>query len=152
MSGQITINPSILQILASRLREPVATAATERAAQHVLDWLACSILGLKQPQMAGFISATVFSAGGQCRTLNGQQADWWNALQINAACGNVLEMDDLDRASILHPGPVIIPAAIAVAETVGASGGQLCAAIVRGYEATIRIGRALGTSHYAFFS
>jgi 2-methylcitrate dehydratase PrpD len=70
---------------------------------------------------------------------------------LNAAVGNILEMDDLHRTSILHPGPIIVPAAIAVAESIGASGAELLSAIVRGYEATIRIGRALGTSHYRFF-
>lgn len=118
---------------------------------HLLDWLSCSILGLKQPQMLGFILSSTLVPTGDCRTINGGIANWWNALQINAAVGNVLEMDDLDRASILHPGPVIIPAAIAAAEMTGASGEQLCQAVVRGYEATIRIGRAMGISHYTYF-
>jgi 2-methylcitrate dehydratase PrpD len=151
MSGQITTNGAVLQILAQHLQRAVDPRTTARAAQHVLDWLGCAALGVQQKSATGFSAATSHSDEGNHRTLAQASRGWWDALQVNAACGNMLEMDDLDRVSILHPGPVIIPAAIAVAEQVGASGQQLLGAITRGYEATIRIGRALGTKHYAFF-
>jgi 2-methylcitrate dehydratase PrpD len=151
MSGQLTTNVSVLQMLTERLAAPVEDADLARATLHVLDWLGCATAGAAQPAAAGFRAANAGAAQGECRSLDGTRLGWWDALQLNAACGNLLEMDDLDRASILHPGPVIIPAAIAIAEKVGASGRTLLMAIVRGYEATIRIGRALGTRHYAFF-
>jgi 2-methylcitrate dehydratase PrpD len=151
MSGQLTTNAPVLQMLATHLRRPVVGRTQDRAAQHALDWLACAALGRLQPAARGFAAAAQLAAQGNHRTLGLSSRGWWDALQVNAACGNMLEMDDLDRASILHPGPVIVPAAIAVAEQVGATGQQLLQAIVRGYEATIRIGRALGTTHYSFF-
>jgi 2-methylcitrate dehydratase PrpD len=167
MSGQIYLNrsakasanvsagsdprSSVLEILATRLAAPVDDATRDRATRHVLDWLASAQLGVIQPAAAGFVSLAGESTVGACRTIAGGSVDWWHALQLNAALGNIMEMDDLHRTSILHPGPVIVPAAIAVAEKVGASGAELLDAIVRGYEATIRIGRALGTSHYKYF-
>jgi 2-methylcitrate dehydratase PrpD len=151
MSGQLTTNVSVLQMLTERLAMPVEDADLQRATLHVLDWLACATRGAAEAPAAGFRAALLEAGAGECRVLCGARLGWWDALQLNAACGNLLEMDDLDRASILHPGPVIVPAAIAVAEKAGASGRALLMAIVRGYEATIRIGRALGTRHYAFF-
>ena len=167
MSGQINLNSaleastknqdgvessvSVLEVLATRLAAPVDHATRSRAARHVLDWLASAQLGVMQPAAAGFIALAGQSSPGYCRTIIGGSVDWWHALQLNAAVGNIMEMDDLHRTSILHPGPVIVPAAIAVAEKVGASGAELLDAIVRGYEAMIRIGRALGTSHYKYF-
>lgn len=142
---------SVLAILAARLAAPVEAATRARAATHVLDWLGSAVLGYQQPGAVGFIALAAEHPSGACRSIDGRGADWWHALQINAAVGNIMEMDDLHRSSILHPGPVIVPAAIAVAEKVGASGAELLDAIVRGYEATIRIGRALGTSHYQYF-
>jgi 2-methylcitrate dehydratase PrpD len=56
-------------------------------------------------------------------------------------------MDDIHRSSILHPGPVIIPALLAAAGP-GSSGPDLLSALVAGYEVMIRVGRALGPSHY----
>jgi 2-methylcitrate dehydratase PrpD len=153
MSGQITINKSVLQILVERLQLPVNAATRQRAVLHVEDWLGTAMLGARQPAATGFITASEQTANQalSCTAMSGNQHDWWHALQINAALGNLLEMDDLHRVSILHPGPVIVPAAIAVAEKVGASGEALLTAIVRGYEATIRIGAALGTTHYQYF-
>jgi 2-methylcitrate dehydratase PrpD len=156
MSGQITINATILQSLAAHLSRPVSEADQARAATHVLDWLGCAMLGCTQSAAAGFArmaeeGASVGINADGVSTLHGLRRDWHSALALNAAVGNLLEMDDLHRTSILHPGPVIVPAALAVAEHIGASGAELLAAVVRGYEATIRIGAALGTSHYYFF-
>ena len=150
-SAPLSGDVSVLAILAGRLAAPVDALTRARAATHVLDWLGSAALGYRQPGAVGFATLAVASSVGTCRTIGGDRADWWHALQINAALGNMMEMDDLHRSSILHPGPVIVPAAIAVAEKVGATGAQLLDAIVRGYEATIRIGRALGTSHYKYF-
>jgi len=151
MSGQITTKPSVLQILVDRLHQPVGAVSRERAALHLLDWLGQAKLGLRQPAAAGFIANLETNIAGQATAISGAHGDWWQVLQLNAALGNLLEMDDLHRSSILHPGPVIVPAAIAVAEKMGASGEALLTAIVRGYEATIRIGAALGTTHYRYF-
>ncbi|MEX1249824.1 MAG: MmgE/PrpD family protein [Hyphomonas sp.] len=67
------------------------------------------------------------------------------------ALGNILEMDDVDKQALLHPGPVTVPAALALAAQTGASAACLLDAIVRGYEATIRLGRAVGAGHYALW-
>jgi 2-methylcitrate dehydratase PrpD len=151
MSGQITTKPTVLQILVERLVQPVNQLSRERATLHLLDWLGQAMLGLRQPAAAGFSASVEANANGYATALSANRGDWWQVLQVNAAVGNLLEMDDLHRRSILHPGPVIVPAAIAIAEKVDASGDALLTAIVRGYEATIRIGAALGTTHYAYF-
>lgn len=75
---------------------------------------------------------------------------------LSAALGNGLyahglELDDLHRQSILRPGSPIIPAALAAAEKVGASGKELITAIVVGYEVGIRIAEAMTPSHYQFW-
>jgi 2-methylcitrate dehydratase PrpD len=74
-----------------------------------------------------------------------------DAAFANGAFGNVLEMDDVHREAILHPGPVVVPAALAQAVQQDARGTALLDAILRGYEAMIRIGRAMGPGHYARF-
>src|SRR5919112_902185 len=57
-------------------------------------------------------------------------------------------MDDVDRASVIHPAAVVVPAALAVAERTGASGRDLLAAVVLGYEVAIRVGESVGKTHY----
>lgn len=74
--------------------------------------------------------------------------DFETAFTYSTALGNILEMDDLARTAIVHPGPVIIPAALYTALQNGSSYTQLLEAIVRGYEAGIRLGNSLDAFHY----
>src|ERR687886_103337 len=55
------------------------------------------------------------------------------------------ELDDYHSGAKLHPGAVVIPAALAVAERQGASGRDVLRAIVAGYELMIRTSLAAGT-------
>ncbi len=69
-----------------------------------------------------------------------------NAALANAACAHALDMDDGHRFGALHPGTVVIPAALAAAELAEASTGQFIAGVVAGYEIMIRIGMATNPS------
>ena len=66
---------------------------------------------------------------------------------VLAALSNVLEMDAMHVASSVHPGTVVVPAALALAMDVNASGPDLARAVLRGTEAAIRLGRATGIPH-----
>jgi 2-methylcitrate dehydratase PrpD len=69
---------------------------------------------------------------------------------LNAALGHALDFDDTHAAATLHPGVCVIPAAIAAAEMVGASGADVLAGIVAGYEVACRTALALpAAEHYA---
>ncbi|MGY8815456.1 MAG: MmgE/PrpD family protein [Gammaproteobacteria bacterium] len=67
---------------------------------------------------------------------------------LGGALIHTLEMDDLHKQSVTHPGCVVVPAAIAVAAREGLSGKQLLVAILHGYEAMCRVGNTVGRSHY----
>ncbi|HEY7489763.1 MAG TPA: MmgE/PrpD family protein [Candidatus Tectomicrobia bacterium] len=54
------------------------------------------------------------------------------------------ELDDYHSGAKLHPGAVVIPAALAVAERQGASGRDVLRAIVAGYELRSRTSLAAG--------
>jgi 2-methylcitrate dehydratase PrpD len=68
---------------------------------------------------------------------------------LNGALAHSLDFDDTHAAGSLHPGAPVIPAALAAGEMVGASGADVLAAIVAGYEMTCRIALALPAGeHY----
>jgi 2-methylcitrate dehydratase PrpD len=72
------------------------------------------------------------------------------AALLNGALVHSLDFDDTHAAASLHPGAPVIPAAIAAGEMAGASGADVLAAIVAGYEVTCRIALALPAGeHYA---
>ncbi len=57
----------------------------------------------------------------------------------------------MHNGSVFHPGSVVFPPALAVAQATGASGRDLLTAAVAGYEVGIRVGEFLGRSHYKVF-
>src|SRR5579883_2662602 len=68
---------------------------------------------------------------------------------LNGALAHSLDFDDTHAAGSLHPGAPVIPAALAAGEMAGASGADVLAAIVAGYEVTCRIALALPAGeHY----
>lgn len=73
------------------------------------------------------------------------------AAMANASASHVAEQDDVHNGSVFHPATVVFPAALAVAQALGASGRQLLTASVAGYEVGIRVGEFLGRSHYKVF-
>ncbi|MEO8136142.1 MAG: MmgE/PrpD family protein [Betaproteobacteria bacterium] len=71
------------------------------------------------------------------------------AALVNGVLAHSLDFDDTHAAGTLHPGAPVIPAALAAGELTGASGADVLAGIVAGYEVTCRIAVALPAGdHY----
>jgi len=140
---------SITQRLSTLCARPIDDVDRERAALLVLDWTACAVGALGEP--LGNKANVVEFGAGDCSRIGRASGSELAAALHNGLLGNVLEMDDVDARAVLHAAPTVIPAALAVAQSEGASAVQLLDAIVRGYEATIRVGRAVGPGHYKYF-
>ena len=67
----------------------------------------------------------------------------------NAVYAQSILYEDIHRDSNSHPGIIIIPTALAVAETVGASTKKVIAAIVAGYETMALIGRGAACQEFS---
>lgn len=65
------------------------------------------------------------------------------AALVNGALAHSLDFDDTHARASLHPSAPIVPAALAAAELVRATGREVIAAIVAGYEVQIRLSLAL---------
>ena len=91
-------------------------------------------------------------AQGPCEIINARRSTSpFLAAMANAAASHLVEQDDVHNGSVFHPGTVVFPAALAVAQHIGASGRDLLAASVAGYEVGIRVGEYLGRPHYRIF-
>ena len=90
-------------------------------------------------------------AAGDCSVLGDKQAYAPSAAaMVNGTLAHSLDFDDPHAAGSLHSSAPIVPAALAAAEMAGASGKDLIAACVAGYEIQIRLALALDpTDHYA---
>jgi 2-methylcitrate dehydratase PrpD len=67
------------------------------------------------------------------------------AALVNGTAGHAFELDDVHDESLLHPGTVVVPAALAVCEDIGGSGADLLTAIIVGYELIARVGLGVGS-------
>lgn len=61
---------------------------------------------------------------------------------VSGTLAHALDFDDTHLPSILHPSAIIVPAALTVGQSAGASGREVIAAAAAGYEVAIRIGMA----------
>jgi 2-methylcitrate dehydratase PrpD len=75
------------------------------------------------------------------------KVDVARAAFINGVAAGSLDWDDSHVAAIIHPGVVIWPAALAMAEIVKCSGEELLTAVLAGYETAIRIGMSIQPEH-----
>ena len=74
---------------------------------------------------------------------SGKKTSVANAVLVNSTAGHAFELDDIHKESIIHPGSLAFPVALACAEHKrGASGRDLLTAMVAGYEVGARVGNA----------
>lgn len=147
MQNSVIIAPPESELI--RLcQRPVGASARLHARLSLMDWLGCALAArdlaaaraLRQALAVDDLMVELLSA-----------ASAQDAAFAAGALGNVLEMDDLHRASILHAGDTICPAGLAVALRRSGPGASLLDAVVRGYEVAIRIGRVAASGGYTPF-
>jgi 2-methylcitrate dehydratase PrpD len=71
----------------------------------------------------------------------------WAAL-VNGIAVHFEDYDDTHMRTLLHPGPVIVPAALAMFEYCNASSRVLLEGVVLGTEIAMRIGNGISPAHY----
>jgi len=71
-----------------------------------------------------------------------------HATFLNVTFGSSLDADDTHVGAMLHPGVAVWSAALAIAQQTGATGAEVVAAVVAGYETIIRIGLAMQPGHF----
>jgi 2-methylcitrate dehydratase PrpD len=125
--------------------EDLPAEVVERMRWCVLDSIGCCLYGITLPwtqhvlEMVRAEGATPAAAvfGSGYRTSVSQ------AVLVNGTAGHAFELDDIHKESILHPGSLALPVVLALAEARGdASGRELIAGLVAGYEIGTRVGNA----------
>jgi 2-methylcitrate dehydratase PrpD len=144
-----SLSEQLATFVAGVRADDVPPPIRETAAWWVLDWLGCAIAGIDTPpgRMLTAHTADQPAAMASCLALTEGRSPQVAAFH-NGGLSHIVEMDDVHRAAIIHPAAVIVPAALAVAERRGSSGRELLAAVTLGYEVAIRVGEAVGKTHY----
>ncbi|RYX95937.1 MAG: MmgE/PrpD family protein [Comamonadaceae bacterium] len=125
-----------------------------RTEDLLVDWFSSAIAGqaTRPVRTITAFAKTMGPASGPSEMLvsRGSSSPYFAAM-ANAAASHVVEQDDVHNGSVFHPGTVVFPVALALAQSLGASGRDLLTAAVAGYETGIRVGEFLGRSHYKVF-
>jgi 2-methylcitrate dehydratase PrpD len=116
----------------------------------LLDYLRVCSIGERLPWAGwgrGYIDL-VGKAGKAHVLFSSQMLNPQHATFMNVTFGSSFDADDTHVGAMLHPGVAVWSAALTIAEHVGASGPEVLAAVVAGYETIIRIGLSLQPSHF----
>jgi 2-methylcitrate dehydratase PrpD len=111
----------------------------------VLDTFAAMVCGAIAPaaRIAARHAAATWGPGGATVLATGARQAPAAAAFANATAANGTDLDDVGRYTWGHPGAMVVPTALAVAEDTGASGREFLAGVVLGYEIAFRSGRCL---------
>ncbi len=109
---------------------------------RILDLLAAGLVGFRLgshqlllPILGGVGPATVWGLGVKFPLRD--------AILVNSFLAHSTYLDDGSRYTGGHPSSVVIPSAIALAETERATGRDVIASVATGYEVFLRLGRAI---------
>jgi 2-methylcitrate dehydratase PrpD len=126
--------------------ERLPSSTVDAAKWCLLDTLGCALFGAPEPwsrimaaEMLAEESKGHSSIVGQSRTVSAPAA----AL-CNGTAAHGFELDDHLDEAIVHPGAIIVSAALASAEAIDAPGSRLLLGIIAGYEMLNRLGLAMG--------
>jgi len=142
----MTIAETLAGFLVATRFEDLPERTTDLAAMIIASTLASAAAGrhIRSAQIirdielerGGRVDATVWFEGGVKLPAVG-------AARVNALLSDAAASDDSDLRNIVHAGTPLTATSLALAEKLGASGADVLAAIVVGYEAAGRIGEAI---------
>ena len=121
------------------------------AKRAVIDWFAALLPGaVRAPATLLEKGLAEEFGGGAARLALGRAAPARLAALINGSAAHTVEMDDIYRDGIYHPGAPTIAAALALAQARNLDGATFLRAVIVGYEISTRIGTAMGREHYKY--
>jgi 2-methylcitrate dehydratase PrpD len=144
----------LIEFLHAMKLDGVPASAVEHAKWCLLDSLGCGLFGSRQ-LWSKIMAEEMFAEGSRGNsTVFGYRKPLAGpaAALCNGTASHGFELDDLLDEAIVHPGAIVVPAALAAAEAVDASGSRLVLGVIAGYEVMDRVGRAIGfdSAHRGF--
>ncbi len=130
--------------------EQLPFTVVDAAKRAIIDCLAVSLAGSGETASKK-VKEYVKEIGGRSESAiiaSGFRSHASLAALANGTMAHVLDYDDTEWDWISHPSAVMLPAALAIGERVGASGKDVLASYVVGYEVGTRLGLICGSAQY----
>ena len=133
-------------------RIPLQPEVLHHAKRAVIDWHAALLPGaIVEPAILLEKGLSEELDVGKAKLALGRNATVRAAALINGTAAHTVEVDDIFRDGIYHPGAPTIAAALALAQSTGATGAQFLRSVIVGYEISTRIGAVMGRAHYKYW-
>ena len=149
-----TIAENLASFILSTPFEKIPPELIRRMQTFVLDLIGASLVGIDEPSSQAIIRTVLADGGIRQATIfgKGRVASMSGASLANGTIAHAMELDDDHRRGTVHPGAVVIPAALASIEATQGDGRTFLRAVAMGYEVTCRAGEAfLGRQYYRGF-
>ena len=140
------ITQALAQYMASTGTRDLPEEVRRSAVHHLIDTVAAMVSGSMLEARPGAIAFVKELSGREQATVVGTDllASAEAAALANGMFAHADESDDSHGASVTHPGCSVVPAALAIGETGGASGDGFLRALVAGYDVGTRVAAAIG--------
>ena len=130
--------------------ENLPAEALHWAKVSLIDTMACALAGAHEEcaRVTAQVLTSHAAAGPSLVWGTRQRVGPLDAAAINGTAGHALDYDDCNNTLAGHPSVPILPAVIALGETVGCSGKDVLLAFVTGFETQARIASSVHMHHY----
>ncbi|HET7160016.1 MAG TPA: MmgE/PrpD family protein [Burkholderiales bacterium] len=145
---------TIAEQLATRITamkyEYLPMEAVRWAKISFIDTIGCAFAGVNEeaPQIAQKVLTAGKNSGPSLIWGTPRRATALDAASINGVATHALDYDDCNNSIAGHPSAALLPASLALAEEIGASGRDVILAYVTGFETMGRIAHAVHMHHY----
>ncbi len=121
-------------------------SVTQAAQWALLDTLGCTLFGAPEPWSRIMAEEVLAEEAKGRSTIVGhpRPVPAPAAALCNGTAAHGFELDDHLDEAIVHPGAIVVSAALAAAEAIDATGERLLLGIISGYEVLNRVGLAMG--------
>jgi 2-methylcitrate dehydratase PrpD len=136
-----SITEQLADFCVGRRTRSVPDMVLDHAAAVLLDWLGAALAGASSE--SGALARRLeplFGGPGEASLVGcAQRALMCLAALHNGTSSSVHELDDVHLDAAIHPGVIVIPAALAVSEATRCGAREFLGGIVAGYEVMARV-------------
>jgi 2-methylcitrate dehydratase PrpD len=136
----------LARFVAGTTLEDLPVETVERAKRSILDLIGVAILGSRSESAEIYLHYVTRQGGIAESTVLGSElkVPAYGAALLNATFGHATELFESYTRALVHPGNVVIPAVLALAERDGWSGRAVLTATAVGFEVLSRVGLSVG--------
>ena len=152
--AQTEVTPRLASFAAGLSYEGLPPDVVERGRMFLLDGAAVMVAAAGYARenddrmLVDYLNAVAPPDGPSTVVGHGVRTSPMMAAFANGCMMEVLDYSDSNLGNLTHNGTPVLPAALAVAEHAGASWGELCTAVIAGYEVHTRLLTTVQPGHW----